>query len=136
MQIMRRICAVLTCIFMMSAFAIPAGAMEDADLYSRSDICPFASAYYEFTLTPNEKKEVDSEFFLAAGETIEIDATYKPTSANLDFIIVTSSGVSYRFSGKGGSFTKTVQVPENGSYSLVVRNNSNSTVEVTGEVYY
>ena len=132
MQIRRKICAVLVCILVMGTLAIPASAAENAG----DTISPFASAGFEFSISPKWDKEATTDFLLAAGETIEIEATYKPSSASVEFIIVEPDGTLRSLSGTNGSIHKTVRVPESGSYSLVVRNNSNSTVEVTGEVYY
>ena len=50
--------------------------------------------------------------------------------------LVDSEGIFHYINVTTGSIDKTIEVPENGSYTLMIRNNSSKTVVVTGIVRY
>ena len=54
----------------------------------------------------------------------------------MDFGLLDSDGVYHYINVTTGSIDKTIEVPENGSYTLVIRNNSSKSVKVTGIVRY
>lgn len=78
----------------------------------------------------------DTDFPLVAGETVHIRANYSPENASMDFGLVDSDRVYYYINVTTGRIDKTIEVPENGSYTLVIRNNSSKSVMVTGIVRY
>ena len=50
--------------------------------------------------------------------------------------VVDSDGVYHYVNVTTGSIDKTIEVPENGSYTLMIRNKSSKSVVVTGIVGY
>ena len=79
---------------------------------------------------------VDTSFTMSAGETVRIRASYSPENASMDFGLVDSEGVYHYINTKTGNIDKTIEIPENGDYTLAIRNNSNTSVKVTGIVRY
>lgn len=73
---------------------------------------------------------------MSAGETITINATYMPTTADVDFGLIDKNGVFHYLKGENGAFNQEIEIPENGTYTFAVRNNSNVSVDVTGFVKY
>lgn len=67
---------------------------------------------------------------------IWIRANYSPENASLDFGLVDSNEKFHYINVTTGSIDKTIEIPENGSYTLVIRNNSSKSVKVTGTVTY
>ena len=82
------------------------------------------------------KLSASTSFPLAAGETVTIKASYSPFSASVDFGLIAPNGMYYYFNVTNGSIDKTIQVPENGDYTLQIRNNADIEVEVAGFVNY
>lgn len=78
----------------------------------------------------------DTSFTMSAGETVRIRANYSPKNASLDFGLVDSNEKFHYINVTTGSIDKTIEIPENGSYTLVIRNNSSKSVKVTGTVTY
>ena len=74
------------------------------------------------------------KFALEANETVTINASYSPSSASMDFGLVTSDGYFYYINVDNGNINKTIRVEERGNYMLAVRNNSDDTVSVVGYV--
>lgn len=54
----------------------------------------------------------------------------------MDFGLIAPNGMYYYFNVTNGSIDKTIQVPENGDYTLQIRNNADVEVEVAGFVNY
>ena len=73
---------------------------------------------------------------MSAGETVRIRANYSPENASVDLGLVDSDGVYHYVNVTTGSIDKTIEVPENGSYTLMIRNKSSKSVVVTGIVGY
>ena len=78
----------------------------------------------------------ESSFLVGSRETVRIRANYSPEDASLDFGLIDSEGVFHYINVTTGSIDKTIEVPENGSYTLMIRNNSSKSVIVTGIVRY
>lgn len=126
------ICMVLTCILALGFISVPVKAAEE----SVGVIQPFASSSFHFSIPGKSQMNADTPFLLAEGETIKIDATYTPTSADVEVILFMPDGTIRQFSGVDGDIYKTIRVSENGSYTLGFRNNSDVEVVLDGEVYY
>lgn len=75
-------------------------------------------------------------FPMGAGERVTINATYYPFDADVDFGIADKNGGFYYIEGENGSASGSIEVVVNGTYVLVVRNNSDVEIEVTGFVTY
>lgn len=95
-----------------------------------------ATGSFNFSVAANRTTVADKEFPLSSGETVRIRATYDPASANLDFGLVDSNNVFHYISVNEGSIDKTIKVSESDNYRLAVRNNSKTTVKVSGFVNY
>ena len=78
----------------------------------------------------------DITFSLEAGETVTINCSYSPASANMDFGVIAPDGYFYSLNVKGGSINQSIRVSQSGSYAVAVRNNSSYTVSVVGFVTY
>ncbi len=78
----------------------------------------------------------DIKFSLEVGETVTINCSYSPASANMDFGVIAPDGYFYSLNVKGGSINQSIRVSQSGSYAVAVRNNSSYTVSVVGFVTY
>ena len=65
-----------------------------------------------------------------------MDSNYSPENASLDFGLVDSNEKFHYINVTTGSIDKTIEIPENGDYTLAIRNNSSKSVKVTGVVRY
>ena len=139
---MRRfLCMVLTGIVMIGCLCTSAGAVGGSDAisgeYEQSETAiARATGSLDWTIKANSRKVMDTAFSMAAGESVRIRAIYSPEDASLDFGLLDSDGVYHYINVTTGSIDKTIEVPENGSYTLAIRNNSNNSVKVTGIVRY
>lgn len=66
----------------------------------------------------------DIKFSLEVGETVTINCSYSPASANMDFGVIAPDGYFYSLNVKGGSINQSIRVSQSGSYAVAVRNNS------------
>lgn len=139
---MRRfLCMVVTGVMAIGCLCTSAGAIEGFETVSgeyetAETTIMRASGSFDITIKANSKMEADTAFSLAAGETVRIRAGYSPENASMDFGLLDSDGVYHYINVTTGSIDKTIEVPENGSYTLMIRNNSSKSVKVTGIVRY
>lgn len=139
---MRRfLCMVTTGVMVLGFLCTSAGAVEEVNAISgkyetAETATTRATGTLNYTIKANGSISVSPAFSLAAGETVRIRASYSPEDASLDFGLVDSEGVFHYINVKTGSIDKTIEVPENGSYTLMIRNNSSKSVVVTGIVRY
>ena len=103
---------------------------------SANTVAPYSTDFFTVTVPAKSSAVTDTTISLSAGETVTIKASYAPTSAKVDFGLVAPSGTYYYFTATGGSINKTMEVSENGSYTLKIRNNASTSVKVTGSVKY
>ena len=89
-----------------------------------------------FSVDVGKQSTADSTFPLDIGDTVTIKATYTPQSAGVDFGLMAPDGLFYSLPGQRGSFNETFKVDQRGDYTLAIRNNSDSTVSVSGTVSY
>ena len=78
----------------------------------------------------------DIKFSLEVGETVTINCSYSPASANMDFGVIAPDGYFYFLNVKGVSINQSIRVSQSGSYAVAVRNNSSHTVTVVGFITY
>lgn len=102
----------------------------DFDSYSR------AINRIEWTISPGRINRGKPALSLEAGETVTINCSFSPRNADVDFGLIDSDGYFYFDQGADGSFRQTICIEESGKYYFATRNNSNSTVEVLGYIYY
>lgn len=95
-----------------------------------------ASGSFNMTVPAKSTLRADKSFPLEAGETVTIKASFSPFSASVDFGLVDPNGVFYYLTASNGTFDKTIRVEERGNYIFAVRNNSSSSVSVSGYVNY
>lgn len=140
MRLKRMICMMLVCALFSSTFTLPTSAAEicdsSVDSYLGNLVMPLATNSFNMSVPAKTKALANMSFPLMAGETVTIKASYAPFSASVDFGLVAPNGNYYYINITDGSIDKTIQVNENGSYTLQIRNNSNSTVNVSGFVNY
>lgn len=99
-------------------------------------VTPRASETYYVTIPARSALRASSNFSMAAGETITIDASYTPTTAELDVGLIYSDGSFHYFTVTGGRIVKTIRMEEAGTYTLAIRNNAYYAVNVSGSVTY
>lgn len=139
---MRRfLCMVLTGVIMVGCLSTSAGAVGEATVTPEEcevveTAITRATGSFNITIKANSGRSVDTDFPLAAGETVRIRANYTPEDASLDFGLIDPEGVFHYINVKTGSIDKTIEVPENGNYTLAIKNNSSKSVNVTGLVSY
>lgn len=77
------------------------------------------------------------KFSLEVGDTVAFNCSYSPSAASVDYGVIAPDGYFYCYKGvTGGRLNKTIRVSQRGTYSLAIRNNTLSTVSVSGFVTY
>lgn len=136
---MKRIAAVFfACLALTGILCTSVGAanLEEYFFTVKTEISPRASGSFNMSIPARTKAVADSDFPLAAGETVTIKASYSPFSASVDFGLIAPDGKFHYFNVTDGSIDETIEVDESGYYTLQVRNNSSETVKVSGFVKY
>lgn len=101
-----------------------------------SSIVVLATGSFTTTLNAKEKAKIGGSLPLAAGETVTIRATYTPANSSLDFGLLDENNAFHYLNTTTGRIDKTFKIEENGNYTVVIRNNSNTSVKITGFVEY
>lgn len=139
---------VLVCSVMVWSLGIPAGAsgtdgtivgLEDLPceaVEGQEQIVPLSVVSLDIEVFAGELVQASSNFYLETGETVEINVTYSPKSASMDFGLIGPDGLFHYVSADDGNLDKTIQVNARGYYTFAVRNNSPHDVQVTGFVNY
>lgn len=140
MRMKRIFCIALVCLLIICSFSIQVGAIE-AETTTLKDVknnvvVPFATESYSINVPAKTKLSANTNFPLAAGETVTIKASYSPFSSSVDFGLIAPNGTYYYFNITNGSIDKTIQVSESGDYIFQIRNNSETEVRVGGFVNY
>ena len=137
MRMKRMLCAALSCALLASGACVYAQAVEPAAAQGAAGI-EIQRATNRFSVSVPAKKIIgaDISFSMAAGESVTINASYLPKTASVDFGLVDSDGIFHFVNVTGGSIDKTIRIKESGNYTFAVRNNSSSTIEVSGFVNY
>ena len=120
----KKLCLLLSVLLLVSCFV---GTVNAAERASRK---------FDITVAAGELKPAKNGFPMAAGETVTINATYSPSSADVDFGLIDKNGTFYYLNGENGAFNKKIEIPANGTYTFAVRNNSDVEIDVTGYVKY
>ena len=148
----RLLCMVLTGAVMIGCLCTGTGAVDESNVVSYSfettgTAIIRATGNLDWTIEANGTVLADTSFTMSAGETVRIRANYSPENASLDFGLVDSNEKFHYINVTTGSIDKTIEIPENGSYTLVIRNNLSKSVKVilrggkgaaklTGNTYY
>lgn len=125
----------LACVLMIGSFSPYAEAVNRVDSSTKISI-QRASGRFSMEIDGDTLLPANQSFPLDAGETINIRATYSPSSASVDFGYLDPDGLFHFVNVTGGSVNYTFEVEERGSYTLAIRNNSSRTVSVSGYVNY
>ena len=88
------------------------------------------------TAMPNKTATIGTSLSMEADETVTINCTYSPRTADVDFGLITPRGTFVFVEGEDGNCNQTIQVSHTGDYYLAVRNICSYDVEVLGYVYY
>ena len=140
MRLNKMLSMVLACILLVGTVVVPASAVEAGTNTPENITIDFvvsrATSSFNMSIPARSKALADSSFPMAAGETVTIKASYAPFDASVDFGLVDADGVFHYFNVTGGSIDRTILIEESGRYTLQIRNNSASEVEVSGFVNY
>lgn len=90
----------------------------------------------DITVKPNTTATIGAPLSMEAGETVTINCTYSPRTADVDFGLITPQNTFAFVTGENGNCNQTIRINETDSYYFAVRNNSSSAVELMGYVYY
>ena len=130
-------CLIVVCCVFVGTVAMPVSAIEAISPTGENDIVsPFATNSFNMSIPANSKVRANSSFSLMVGETITIKASYAPFSASVDVGFIAPDGLFYYFNVTGGSIDQTITVSQTGKYTLVIRNNSGSGIQISGFVNY
>lgn len=151
MRIKRLICMLLVCATMICGSFTLAGAvqapgdiiwMEDMewDLLDPSTViydgaAPLTTGSVNTDISPFSTKAI-SQISLKSGDALTFNCSYSPSSASMDFGVITSTGRFYHINVKEGSINQAIRISQDGSYAVAIRNNSSQTVRVVGFVDY
>ena len=102
----KMLCSLLTVLLLVSCFAGTVNAAERA------------MGKFDVTVKAGELKPAKTGFPMAAGETVTINATYSPSSADVDFGLVDKNGRFHYLKGENGAFNEKIEIPQNGTYTL------------------
>ena len=103
---------------------------------SKSISCMRATGHFDMEVSGNSTVKANTEFPLEIGETVAINAVYSPQTASVDFGLLAPDGLFYALNTTDGSFDEVIEVDQRGNYTLVVRNNSDYSINVSGYVNY
>lgn len=130
-------CLIMVCCVFVGTVATPVSAIEPIPPTAENDIVsPMATNSFNISIPANSRVRADSSFSLMVGETITIKASYAPFSASVDVGFIAPDGLFYYFNVTGGSIDQTITVSQTGKYTLMIRNNSDSEIQVSGFVNY
>ena len=136
MRFKRLGCKMLFGLMLLSTLCINAYAVS-SDGLSITGVEPRASGQFTVRIGGGETAQSDTYFPLSARETVRIDAIFSPENANLDVGLAAPDGYFYYINiDGGGDIEETIRVEEMGNYALMIQNNSDEPVTVTGFVYY
>ncbi len=135
MKLKKVICLLLANILAFACLTMGAGAIQ-AEPEVNTFTITRASGQFSTDISKQSTFSADSDFFLDTGETVTIKATYTPRSASVDLGLMAPDGLFYSLPGQRGSFSETFKVDQRGYYTLAIRNNSDSTISVSGTVTY
>lgn len=135
MKLRKFLCMVLASVIVMSNLGTTAEAtwapVQGAETYAIA-----ATGRFNMDIPGDTLARANSSFPLEAGEVVTIKASYTPFSADVDFGLIAPDGLFYGLNAKNGSFDEAIEVNQRGYYTLAIKNNSSSTVSVSGYVNY
>lgn len=95
-----------------------------------------ASGTFSVNVPANSLVTSSPSLPLEVGESITISAYFSPGTANVDFGFIAPDGYFYCSTGTNGNFNQTIIVDQHGYYTFAIRNNSSTTIAVSGILHY
>lgn len=140
MRLKRFFSMLLICMSMISCLCGNAAAVDSANDLPVVQVSNFAitraSAEFSMTIPAKTAYAASNSFSLEAGETVTIKASYTPFSASVDFGLLNSAGDFRYVNVTDGNIDKTILISERDNYTFAIRNNSSSSISVSGYVNY
>lgn len=132
----RMICRILTSALLIGLLGITGSAVDKENLQAASFSVQRATNQFNFKIPGNTWMKADKMISLAPKDSVNINASYAPGAASLDFGLIDSNGIYHYINATDGSVNHTIQIDEWSNYTLAIRNNSSYTVNVSGFVTY
>jgi len=136
MKVKRTISFILVSFLFVGMLVLPVEAAQTPDSDQSMTIIPFATDSFSLTVSGKTVAKADTSFSMAKGETISISANYSPFYADVDIGVVSPNGDYIYISSTEGKFDQSLLIEESGRYTLMVRNNSNREISISGVVNY
>lgn len=139
MNAKRGFCTILAILSIFWCFGATAWAAEEGTQTEKITIpMSIARAFGTFSISIPAHAEAlgDTNFHLDAGEIVTISASYTPSSSSIDYGLVGPDNKFYYWNTKNGRISRSIKVETRGYYTLQLRNNSSSEVNVSGTVRY
>ncbi len=134
MKVKKVLSFLLACMLAFGYLVVPAGALAASDVDTQA--ITRATSQIKETISANKIKPLGESISLDRGEVVTFNCTYTPLNASVKFGYIAPDGLFYGLSGSNGSINKGIQVSQQGSYTLAIKNNSDETVTVKGTVNY
>lgn len=135
MKTRRFLSLLLSFLLVAGSLALPAGAVVTTEPMEETAITR-ATGQFEASIPANTLKTVGDSFILDSGDIVSYDCSYTPRDASMKFGYIAPDGRFYYLRGSNGRIDKGIQVSLRGTYTLAIKNESNSAVSVWGTVNY
>lgn len=135
MKTRRFLSLLLSFLLVAGSLALPAGAVVTTEPMEETAITR-ATGQFEASIPANTLKTVGDSFILDSGDIVSYDCSYTPRDASMKFGYIAPDGRFYYLRGSNGSIDKGIQVSAYGTYTLVIKNESDTAVYVWGRVNY
>lgn len=136
MKLKKIFCLMLVLVAVVSCFGVSTAVATEVTPYDDNFSEVRATGKFDMEVPANSAVKAASSFPLEVGEVVTIKATYSPFSASVDFGLIAPDGLFYGLNTTTGSFDKAIEVNQRGNYYLAVRNNSSTSIHVSGHVNY
>ena len=131
----RLFCLLLSFLLVVGSLALPAGASVTSVPESEAVITR-ATGRFEKNIPASSIYPVCDSSILNSGDIVSYDCSYTPRDASVKFGYIAPDGRFYYLRGSNGSIDKGIQVSAYGTYTLVIKNESDTAVYVWGTVNY
>lgn len=91
---------------------------------------------FSVAVSSGKSKKIGSSFYAEAGEIVTINASYTPRSASVDFGLTDSNNKFHFINVTSGSINSGIEITQRGEYTLTVRNNATTSIDVSGYIDY
>lgn len=134
----KKIAMFLICLAIIGNLCVADASAAEIEMQSVSSISVESRATKSFTMvvSPYGKSVAGEVFYLEAGETVRIYATYSPRDESISVGLVDSDNTFYYFSPSDGVVDITLSIEIGGEYRFLVKNNSSYMVSISGYVNY